>query len=121
MIKVIPLVAALLIITSCAAPVVQRGAWIPLPKQPDRIEFEEPGQNKEKGVTYLSRPTELKPNQYWRAPADGGYVWRNKDLKGIEYGLREWQRWGLTAKDLVEGHNKKFSTPPAKKPWYKLW
>jgi len=121
MTRTISLIITLLILTSCATQVTQRGAWIPLPKTPDRIDVEQPGQKPERGVTYLSPPTELKPNQYWRAPADGGIVWKNKDLKGILYGLREWQRWGLDVKDIVEDHNRRFSTPAAKKPWYRVW
>ncbi|MBI4962519.1 MAG: hypothetical protein HY913_04520 [Desulfomonile tiedjei] len=117
------LLLSLLLLASCATRTeIVRGARITLPQLPQRVDIEQQGQHKDKDTIYLSPPTELKPDQNWRAPSEGAVVWKNKDLRGILYGLREWQRWGLDTRDIVEQHNKIMDkTTQAAKPWYKLW
>lgn len=99
-------------------------ADITLPDLPERVEIRNPALPENPRSRYVQFPTEIKPNANWRAPADGAWVWRGRDLQAITYGLVEPWRWIDKTVAIVENHNKAYSArkADAERPWWrKLW
>jgi hypothetical protein len=79
-----------------------------LPPTPKRVEISDTvdAHPPDSGNTVLlSSPTILEPNQSWRAYPDGAIVWRNRDLRGILYGIGEQRRWIDVTQSIVDKHN----------------
>lgn len=114
------LILVVLLLAGCGGKnVTVKGAEIQLPPLPDRVEIEQPNMPKKQGTIYLNEPTKLKPNESWKAPEDGAVVWKNKDLRGILYGLTQYPKWMDKASQIVSEHNKKIDSTEEKKPWYR--